>query len=224
MKYHPDIELLLKYANGQLPASISVAIGIHQHECKMCRERIADLESIGGDAMSFSSYPNMNQANSLATFDSSSSFEKLMTEVGTVSQIEVEEDYAECAVAELDKPILAQLGSRDFSLFSWKKVTPWIEKAEVPLEDQEFEIELLKFAPNAKIPKHTHEGEEITVVLEGDFKDDQGVYKEGEFIVQDQTNEHEPVAGEHGCICLAITTAPLKFTGTFGPVLNWITR
>ncbi len=221
MKYHPDIELLLKYANGQLPASISVAIGIHQHECQLCQERVADIEAIGGDAIELS----QSSGNECFTpMEPNQSFEKLMGDIGSLSQFEEESEYAECAVADVDRPILAQLGNRDFSKLVWKRVTPWIKKAEVPLGQDGNQIEVLKFAPNAKIPQHTHKGEEITVVLEGDFSDAEGTYHEGEFIIQDQSNEHQPVAGKDGCICLAVTTAPLNFTGTFGPVLNWFNR
>ena len=70
-------------------------------------------------------------------------------------------------------------------------------------------------------PKHTHIGSEITVVLEGQFSDKDGTYKSGEFMVKDSSVEHQPLAGIEGCICLAITDAPLKFTGTFGPIINW---
>ena len=219
MKYHPDIELLLKYANGQLPASIAVAIGIHQHECALCQERIADIESIGGDAIELTVSDNVE-----VTAESSLLLDKLMGDIDLLSQEEEAPEYSDCAVADIDRPILTQLGNRDFSALTWKRVTPWIKKAEVPLGDDGNQIEVLKFAPNAKIPQHTHRGEEITVVLEGDFSDAQGIYREGEFIVQDETNEHQPVAGKQGCICLAVTTAPLNFTGTVGPILNWLNR
>ncbi len=221
MNYHPDIEVLLKYANGQLPASVAVAVGIHQKECKICQARIADIESIGGDAIEV---VNVTQQQNTLTPKSTTAFDQLMADINAISQEEAIDDLAECAVAEVDKPILSQLSRRDYSKFNWKRVTPWIKKAIVPLNDEGYQVELLKFSPNAKIPKHTHQGEEITVVLEGNFSDASGTYNKGEFITQDSANEHQPVAGNNGCVCLAITSAPLKFTGPLGPVLNWMTQ
>lgn len=223
MIHHPDIELLLKYANGQLPSSISIAIGIHQHECDLCKARVQDIESIGGDTMAMaenvSEQPSFNSKNKL-----SSSFDKLFSEVGQLEQFSEKEEFDECVVPQVDLPVLAKLSKRDFSDIRWKRVTTKLMKANIEFSKDDYQIELLRFSPHAKIPMHTHEGEEITVVLEGEFSDSQGVYRKGEFIVQDQTHTHKPKAGRSGCICLAVTTAPLRFTGTLGPILNWITR
>jgi putative transcriptional regulator len=215
MKYHPDIELLLKYSSGQLAPAISVAIGLHQESCKECQQRIQDLETVGGDTLDSLSYSEV---------DVDTGFEQLMADLESVPQDDIHSKYADYAVAESDMTFLERLGQRDYWSFDWKRVTKNISRAVVDIDDGLHQVELLKFEPNAKIPKHTHLGEEFTVVLEGDFSDDNGRYREGEFIVQDQSNEHQPVAGNAGCVCLAITNAPLKFTGTFGPIINWLSR
>ncbi|MCW8879573.1 MAG: ChrR family anti-sigma-E factor [Kangiellaceae bacterium] len=222
MKYHPDIELLLKYSTGQLAPALSVAIGIHQHQCETCRNRINDIELIGGETLE--NLPSVEASNQTKELNEQDALALLMSQVDATQQDEESSSYEECAVASADLDLLERLGNREFDTFTWKKVTPSISKAEITLAEDDFKVELLKFAANAKIPQHTHEGQEFTVVLEGDFSDSLGQYKSGEFIVQDKTVEHQPVAGSQGCVCLAITTAPLKFTGTFGPVLNWFTR
>ena len=74
-----------------------------------------------------------------------------------------------------------------------------------------------------KIPKHTHQGEEHTLILHGAFSDETGQYQRGDYISKTAHDTHAPRA-DSDFICLAITTAPLKFTGTFGPVLNWMLK
>lgn len=214
MKYHPDIELLLKYSSGQLEPALAVAIGLHQRQCELCQNRIADLESVGGDTLE--TIVNASVA--------SSAFDQLMNDIATLPQVTNDIRYESLAVAESDLELVEQLDTLQLDNMPWKRVTPTIWKANIAMNDPRYQIELLKFSPNAKIPKHTHGGNEFTLVLQGDFSDQQGRYSRREFISQDQSNEHQPIAGTDGCICLAITDAPLKFTGTLGPVFNWLTR
>lgn len=219
MKYHPDIELLLKYINGKLEPSLSVAIGLHHQQCEICQQRIAELEMVGGETLE--SMPAVATAeDKIALKD----FDKLMGDIAHIEPEKTTREYDNLAVAESDLDILDKLNKQQFDDMDWHRVSPKIWKTTIAMNDPDFEVELLKFAANAKIPQHTHEGDEYTVVLQGDFSDSQGHYKEGSFIVQDENDEHSPVAGENGCICLAITNAPLKFTGTLGPILNWFSH
>lgn len=218
MNKHPDIELLLKYANGVIEPALSIAIGLHQQGCILCQQRVAELESIAGSRLEsvknaeidMSAFDNLlNSLDNLADFDESENQNS---------------DNLSLAIAGSDFELFNQLANRDFSHLNWQKVTRKISRADVAMNDDVFQVEIIKLLPNAKIPKHTHSGKEFTLVLQGDFSDHQGIYKSGEFIEQDASNQHQPVAGLSGCVCLAITDAPLKFTGTFGPVINWFMR
>ena len=214
IQYHPDIDLLLKYSTGQLEPGLAIAIGIHHQECESCRQKVQDIESIGGSTLESLSDENTPMDG----------FEMLLNDIDTMPQIESSSDYEICAVAERDLSMVEQLGQRRFDGIQWQKMSKNISRAQIEIDDFKYKMELFKFQPDAKIPKHTHLGNEYTLVLQGDFSDKAGQYKCGEFIAQNQSNEHQPVAGKEGCICLAITDAPLKFTGAFGPVLNWLTR
>lgn len=211
MNYHPDIDFLLKYSSGQLEPALSVAIGVHLQDCESCREKVSQLEDVGGQTLESVTEESV----------SDEFFNKLLADV---EELPIEQNispFEECAVAEMDRPFVQQLSERNYENLQWEKVTKNISKATVAMNDPRFQVELLKFAPRAKIPKHTHSGSEYTLVLEGDFSDKDGTYRTGEFIVNDSSVEHQPLAGDEGCVCLAITDAPLKFTGTFGPIINW---
>ena len=214
MKYHPDIELLLRYSSGQLEPALAVAIGLHQQQCKFCQSRISDLESVGGTTLELHTESQVDV----------SGFDRLMAEIETVPTDTAESSYDDLAVASVDQALVETLDTQKFDEMNWEKVTRNISRATIAMNDPSYEVELLKFSPNAKIPKHTHQGREFTLVLQGDFSDHKDNYQRGEFIEQDDCDEHQPVAGNDGCICLAITDAPLKFTGTFGPILNWMTK
>ena len=64
-------------------------------------------------------------------------------------------------------------------------------------------------------------GDEYTVILEGSFSDEAGLYHKGDFLLRDASHEHTPVATlDKYCICLAVTEAPIQLTGFFGRLLN----
>jgi putative transcriptional regulator len=78
------------------------------------------------------------------------------------------------------------------------------------------EVNLLWIRPGRKMPAHTHEGSEITLVLDGAFSDSRGRYGRGDIALADEDVDHSPVAeNDRPCICLAITDAPLRLTGSY---------
>lgn len=78
------------------------------------------------------------------------------------------------------------------------------------------EANLLWIKPGRKMPSHTHEGSEITLVLDGAFSDANGRYGRGDIAVADDSIDHRPIAeNERPCICFAVTDAPLKLTGSY---------
>lgn len=88
-----------------------------------------------------------------------------------------------------------------------------------------YRTRLLRIARGVGLPHHTHEGFEYTIVLEGGFSDQWGEYLEGDFAIADQEVDHAPVAdARDGCLCLAVTDAPLRLTGPLGRFLNLFLR
>jgi len=105
----------------------------------------------------------------------------------------------------------------------WKTLAPGIEyyDLKIPCAKRE-KAQLLKMAPGKSVLEHSHDGLELTLVLDGAFHDDTGSYERGDVSLEEgHSHVHKPVADEqYGCICLAVTTAPLHFTGLLGRVLN----
>jgi putative transcriptional regulator len=102
---------------------------------------------------------------------------------------------------------------------SWYSGGPGLKILDLDLpetaEGETFQI--FRIEPGYGPPKHTHGGQEFTLVLTGAFKDETGLYAKGDIAIGDQTLTHRPIA-EPGevCFALAVTTAPLKFTGPLG--------
>ena len=92
----------------------------------------------------------------------------------------------------------------------------------LPKNDNE-KLELIHVMPGAKIPQHTHEGNENFLVLHGSYSDEYGSYKQGTVQVRSDDHHHTPIGhAQTGCVGLAYTHGKIKFSGKFGKLLNLI--
>lgn len=81
------------------------------------------------------------------------------------------------------------------------------------------EVELYRIAAGSKIPRHSHAGNEYTMVLSGGFSDERGNYGPGDVCVNGPTDTHQPIADEDEvCYALAVRDGGLRFTGVLGMV------
>ena len=96
----------------------------------------------------------------------------------------------------------------------------WMNKVggvqEMPLETLEEEgvrVRLLSLPPGRGVAEHTHDAEELTLVLQGGFNDGHADYFRGDVCHADAQLTHTPRAHMDGrCICLSVEMGRLKFT------------
>jgi anti-sigma factor ChrR (cupin superfamily) len=67
---------------------------------------------------------------------------------------------------------------------------------------------LLRYAPNARVPMHEHDGCERVFVLSGSQTDDAGVYPAGTMIVNPSGTRHT-VRSPEGCLVLVVWEHPV---------------
>jgi putative transcriptional regulator len=71
------------------------------------------------------------------------------------------------------------------------------------------------------MPRHSHRGNEYTLVLAGGFSDGGKQFGPGDFVAKDPSHIHQPVVDDDGeCLCLVVLDAPLRLTGAMGKLLN----
>ena len=118
-------------------------------------------------------------------------------------------------------PVALQLHLRDKKI-NWKSFKD-VKIASILPKEQTEKLELIHVMPGAKIPQHTHEGNESFLVLHGSYSDEYGNYKTGTVQVRSDDHHHTPVGhAQTGCIGLAYTHGKIKFSGAFGKLLNLI--
>ena len=98
----------------------------------------------------------------------------------------------------------------------WRSLGPGIRGLDLGLPG-EVRAQILRIAPSAATPRHTHAGREATLCLSGGFSDGRGSYGPGDVVFADGDVTHRPVADADGpCYVLAVTDARLRMTGMFG--------
>lgn len=81
------------------------------------------------------------------------------------------------------------------------------------------DVELYRIAAGSRIPRHSHGGNEFTMVLAGGFSDERGTYGPGDVCLNGPNDTHQPVADEDEvCYALAVRDGGLRFTGVMGMV------
>ncbi len=104
---------------------------------------------------------------------------------------------------------------------AWRRKLPGLKEFRLPQQSDGCTAVLYQINANRSMPQHTHEGDEVTLVLEGGFSDHTGSYKAGDIAVADPSIDHRPNADPEGdCICLAVTDGPLKLTGPIGRIVS----
>ena len=120
---------------------------------------------------------------------------------------------------QLPKSLQAHLIKKKIKWKSFKDV----KIASMLPKDKNEKLELIHVMPGAKIPQHTHEGNESFLVLHGSYSDEYGIYNQGTVQVRSDNHHHTPVGhAKTGCIGLAYTHGKIKFSGKFGKLLNII--
>ncbi|MFL1483101.1 ChrR family anti-sigma-E factor [Marinobacter sp. LN3S78] len=204
--HHPDSLMLMEYSAGNLSEPHALCIRLHLDQCPHCRSRVDALDSLGAVMMEQQSHVAVAEA----TFDS------------IMARIDGEPEPRPVSRTPRRSALSKLLGD-DLNSLPWKRQLRDVSVLDITdrFPGQDDQVILQKLCAGGKAPVHTHRGEETTVVLQGAFADNRGVFSQWDFVVLGQEDEHKPVALEgDDCITLSVLTAPLKLTGTFGRLLN----
>ena len=210
---HPQKELMAAYSAGSLPLSQALCISTHLEHCTECVRKLQRLNHVGSELM--------QQLKPAPV--SSELRDKLFARLDSLTEESVEkvDKKSDSTVPKC----LQQFVNNGFDKLQWKRVSADIQSVQLCRDSNGARVELLKIRPGGSAIKHTHLGDEYTVILEGAFSDESGLYGEGDFLFRDNSDEHTPVATQHReCLCLAVTEGPIQFTGVFSRLLNPFVR
>lgn len=107
----------------------------------------------------------------------------------------------------------------------WRRLGYGVAATKLAVSNQQERAHLLWAKGGTGIATHRHVGHEIVLVLQGAFLDDGIRYGPGDVAVCEDGSVHTPrIDDGEDCVCLAVTEAPVHFTGLTGLILNRFCR
>ena len=205
--HHLDDATILAYAAGTLGEALSVAAACHISMCPECRTAVRKAEALGGEILDDLQISAVSDVCRAATFAS-------LYDMVAVKPVIIKGD--------MPSPLQRLLGGQDFAQLRWRKKAPGVAVYELPLsKNVKGSLKLLSIAPGMTMLEHGHGGEELTLVLQGAFKDKVGRFSRGDIADLDEDTEHCPIIEEgETCICLYATEAPSHFKTWIGRLLQ----
>ncbi|WP_373050185.1 ChrR family anti-sigma-E factor [Thalassovita aquimarina] len=192
--HHTPDAMLAAYAAGNLPYAFAVAVASHVSLCAQCRAALEAHQAVGGAVLEETGAVAVSSTlkdNILAQLDAPFTPEPVYERNGIYPG-----------------PVMEALKGR---APRWKKLGMGVRQ-DIMSADANGSVRLLYIPPGQAVPNHSHNGLELTLVLQGSFSDETGRFGVGDLEIADEELEHTPVADEgEACICLAATDARLRF-------------
>lgn len=201
-------ELLAGYAAGTLTYPAQALIGAHLELSGQSRGYVNSLEALAGTGLA--------DSDPVALSDRDSLLSAILSDDNPITSGDLDVSTADdSSVVPISLKTIIEKPVQDLP---WKTLLPGVKECKLG-EIDGCDTSLLWIRAGRRMPSHTHHGTELTLVLQGGFKDLDGHYIKGDVAFADGDVDHKPVADEdEDCICFAVTAGRLELTG---PVGRW---
>lgn len=198
---HPDPAWLIDYACGNLSRGFELVLSAHLMACPQCAADLRHAERLGAELLfgGPADAPRLT-ANDILDADTGDSawltarFALRPSASATSLQAFVD-SYLDCGLSALP----------------WRKAGRGLQIAKLRADEHE-RLWVLRAEANTVLPRHTHAGSELTLVLKGAYFNGDTIYAAGDLEDANETTDHQPIVTRDGeCICLAATEGPLRF-------------
>jgi len=203
-KYHPDARFLTDYVAGSLPEEQALCVATHLHYCAACRSKVQELTELGAELF-------LREAPLAAPAQrNDEAFGRLLARIGTQPPAAIPPSARPDLNFDFEGLAFAR---GDIENLSWRRIGGGFRYSRLPVGSGARETSLLHIRAGSSVPHHRHAGDEITVVLQGSFSDQDDQYGVGDFIVRTPGERHRPVASQdEDCLCLTTLDRPIVMT------------
>lgn len=200
IRHHLTDELLMAYTAGELPEAFNLVAATHISLCDECRARMEAFEVMGGAVLDGFNAADMSDDSLAACF---ARIDALPGATVTARPLRKRDPL-------FPAPLVDYIGG-SLKDVKWRTLGMGVRQAILPT-GKGATARLLYIPGGQAVPDHGHRGLELTLVLQGAFRDEADRFGPGDIEIADEATEHTPIA-ETGvdCICLAATDAPLRF-------------
>jgi len=187
MTPHPDpepcehSEVTLAYSLRVLPARLVAAAAAHFAVCPACQRELGTLQPVVDQ---FAAWP---------------------TDVLRPATLLQERLAVRIAVETRKQPVLPP--AQRWSEPDWEQVAPGLECKLLATDTERHRVSMLvRLAPGASYPAHTHAGVEELHLLGGELRIDERKLFPGDYDLATPGIVHERIWSETGCTCVLITS------------------
>ncbi len=212
--HHPDEDLLWDYHCGAIKPGASLLVRAHIEICPHCQDELKVFEGLGGVFL-----------------------ERMEGVALTETALDLALARIERPAEALPRPVRKQpVFLRGFALPPsvaeapvtgryWAAPGVWIAPINTGETDRRVKTYLMFVKAGMIMPEHTHEGQEMTLLLKGGFTDTYGTVETGDFVVRTEADSHSPaIAADEDCLCLVMQTAPIVPKTWLGKILQPFAR
>lgn len=210
IKHHLTDALLMAYSAGQLPEAFNLVVATHLSMCDECRANAESFDMIGGAMI------DGGHVVAMADNGLQQTLARLDRTVATVRPVVAQR-------SDVVAPLCDYIGG-DLGAVKWHSIGMGVRQSILPA-GRGATVRLLHIPAGQAVPDHGHRGLELTLVLQGAFRDATDRFAKGDVEVATEDLNHTPIAeGGLDCICLAATDAPLRFNSFLPRMLQPLFR
>ena len=214
--HHLADDMLLAYAAGTINEAAALVVAAHVSLCPRCRAAVLSAEAVGGALLEGIEPQPVSQSGLTQVLD------RLDTPA-TRPAISSKKAPAALFGTPLPQPIAAYL-PEDTETLHWSWVSPGVKFAELLNDSRGARVGLMRTMPGAAITPHGHNGDELTLVLSGGFRDGHVGYRRGDVQAVDENVTHEPVTDADGaCLSLVMIEGKVKPTRLIARIFRHFT-
>jgi putative transcriptional regulator len=202
ISHHPSETTIAAYATGVLPEGLAIVAATHIAQCPACQRFLASLEATGGVLLDeLVPVPLTGDA-----------LDRLLNRV---------DEPPPAAPPILNPDLPAPLNRVTFG--KWWPIGIGMRYRPLRVGGVAWGG-LIQAQPGRSLPRHGHEGLELTCVLSGSFADGAGAYAAGDMSEPVTGHDQPPlITGDGPCLCI-IASEGLRLRGVLGLAQRMIGR
>ncbi|WP_429039794.1 ChrR family anti-sigma-E factor [Aeromonas veronii] len=227
IKAHPTDPMLRAFAADELPLPLAVGLSAHCELCPGCAARLKTFEEeLAQQYLASPAEPELASRDDVAL---DAGFDAMLAEILAKPLVEpLSEQVRELPRSQSGELEVAGQAYRLPRVLARYRSPRWrhigaIRQQSLPLDEMGARASLLHIEAGGRIPEHTHQGYELTLLLAGNIQDGDTLYKAGDFIWRDASHSHSPHTPD-GCLCYTVQDAPVQFTKGLSRLLNGISQ
>ncbi|MGB7319080.1 MAG: ChrR family anti-sigma-E factor [Planktotalea sp.] len=203
IKHHIPDAMIAAYASGNLPHAFALVVATHVSICDECRAALGAHQAVGGVLLEHSDHVDVSKS--------------MKSDLMAMLDAPVRPEPVYDARGVYPGPVMEALKGK---APRWKTLGMGVKQSILSATDSG-SVRLLFIPAGQAVPDHSHNGLELTLVLQGSFSDETGRFGVGDVEIGDEALEHTPIADAgDACICLAATDAPLRFNALMPRLLQ----